>query len=90
MLVDFRENHSCEDLVNILGLISEQTDEWNTTMYVTFIDFKKALDSIRQKYLWHVLQQYGIPEKKEIYCKLLQYTVQCNKRVFVSNTYFSQ
>ena len=30
---------------------------------MTFIDFKKALDSINRETIWKILRHYGIPEK---------------------------
>jgi hypothetical protein len=59
----FRQNRYCIDLVNTLRIILEQASEWNTILCVSFIDFEKAFDFIKKKYLWHVLQQCGIPDK---------------------------
>ena len=41
----------------------EQTLEWNTGLYMVFMDFEKAFDSIDQEVLWKILRHYGIPEK---------------------------
>jgi len=35
----------------------------NTIVYVYFIDFEKAFDFIKRKYLLRVLRQYRIPNK---------------------------
>jgi hypothetical protein len=32
-------------------------------MYLTFIDFKKAFDSVNRRVMWSTLQVYGIPVK---------------------------
>ncbi|KAI0213038.1 hypothetical protein LSAT2_001968, partial [Lamellibrachia satsuma] len=30
---------------------------------VTFVDFKKAFDSVHQESLWKIMERYGIPRK---------------------------
>jgi hypothetical protein len=32
-------------------------------LYVTFIDFEKAFDSVKREVMWLTLQEYGIPRK---------------------------
>ena len=41
----------------------EQTLEWNTELYMVFVDFEKAFDSIDREVLWKMLRHYGVPEK---------------------------
>ena len=41
----------------------EQTLEWNTGLYLVFVDFGKAFDSLDREVLWVILRHYGIPEK---------------------------
>ena len=41
----------------------EQTPEWNTGLYMVFVDFEKAFDSVDREVLWKNLQHYGVPEK---------------------------
>ena len=41
----------------------EQSIEWQSSLYVNFIDFEKAFDSINSEVLWRLLQYYGIPVK---------------------------
>jgi hypothetical protein len=60
------------DLINTVRIILEQNHKWNSALYATFVDSEKAFDSLKRRYLWKVLQQYGIPEKilnliKEMY-----------------------
>lgn len=41
----------------------EQTLEWNTGLYLFFVDFEKSFDPVDWEVLWKILQHYGIPEK---------------------------
>ena len=41
----------------------EQSLEWNSPLYITFVDFEKAFDSVDRTTLWTLLAHYGIPEK---------------------------
>ena len=59
----FRRNRSTVDQIFILWNILEQANEWNATMYIHFIDFEKAFDSIHRESLWHIMREYGIPVK---------------------------
>ena len=59
----FRKNRSCTDHIATLRIIAEQSLEWNSSLYITFIDFEKAFDSVDHNTLWKILRHYGIPEK---------------------------
>lgn len=59
----FRSARSCVDLINTLRILLEQSKEFQTTLYLTFVDFEKAFDTVKHQVLWHVLQEYGIPGK---------------------------
>ena len=37
--------------------------EWNTALYMVFVDFEKAFDSLAREVLWKILRHYGVPEK---------------------------
>ena len=41
----------------------EESREWNKKMYLLFIDFEKAFDSIDRDTLWKILNYYGVPDK---------------------------
>ena len=47
----------------VLRNIIEQANEWQTTLYLGFVDFEKAFDSIHRDSLWIIMRKYGIPEK---------------------------
>ncbi|KAL1445995.1 hypothetical protein WDU94_003677 [Cyamophila willieti] len=59
----FRKDCSCVDLINTLRIILEQSTEFQTPLYLTFIDFEKAFDSIDRRVIWSVLKEYGVPQK---------------------------
>ena len=43
--------------------IFEQCTEWQRQLYINFVDFQKAFDSINRKSLWRILRAYGIPKE---------------------------
>ena len=59
----FRQNRSCTDQIATLRIIVEQSLEWNSPLYVNFIDYEKAFDSVDRETLWKLLRHYGIPKK---------------------------
>ena len=36
---------------------------WNSSLYVNFVDYEKAFDSVDRETLWKVLRHYGVPKK---------------------------
>ena len=54
---------SSEDQIVILRIILEQSLEWQSPVYIKFIDFKKAFDMINRSTMWRIMRQYGIPLK---------------------------
>ena len=56
----FRKGKSCSDHIFTLRQILEQSKEWNTTLYATFIDLE---NSVHHESLWRILRHYGIPSK---------------------------
>ena len=48
----FRKERSCIDQKTTLRIIIEQSLEWNASLYVTFVGFEKAFDSLDRKALW--------------------------------------
>ncbi len=59
----FRKNNSCTDHIATLRIIVKQCIEWQSSLFINYIDFKKAFDSLDRNILWKLLQHYGIPTK---------------------------
>ena len=59
----FRPGRSCTDQIFVLRTIIEQSIEWNSSLYLNFIDFEKAFDSVHHCTLWRILKLYGFPDK---------------------------
>ena len=43
-------------------MIIEQSLEWNSSLYVNFVDYEKAFHSVDRETLWKLLHFYGIPK----------------------------
>ena len=58
----FRPGRSCAQQIHILRRIMEGFQEYQLPLTVTFVDFKKAFDSINRSMMFSVLRNYGIPQ----------------------------
>ena len=76
----FTPGKSTTDQAAALRIIIEQVEEWNSTVYMNFIDFLKAFDSLDRKSMFKLLAHYGVPEKivrmiqciyKDFKCKVI-------------------
>ena len=59
----FRKERSCTDQIATLGIIVEQSIEWQSPLYTCFVDFEKAFDSVDREAIWNILLHYGVPSK---------------------------
>ncbi|VDP28000.1 unnamed protein product [Schistosoma curassoni] len=59
----FRWDRSCTDRIATLRIIVEQLIEWNSSLYINFIDYEKAFNSVDRRTSWKLLRHYGVPEK---------------------------
>ena len=57
----FRKNKTCMDQIATLRIIVEQSLEWNSSLYINFIDYEKAFDSVDWGTLCKLLRHYGRP-----------------------------
>ncbi|VDO56728.1 unnamed protein product [Schistosoma margrebowiei] len=71
---------SCTDQIATPRIIVEQSIEWNSSLYINFIDYEKAFDSMDRTTLWKLLRHYGVPQKivniiqnsyDGLYCKIV-------------------
>ena len=56
----FRRGRGTVEQIFILRNIIEQVIEWNANLYVCFVDFEKAFDSIDRGILGGIIGEYGI------------------------------
>lgn len=59
----YRKGRRTTEQIFILRNIIELANEWQASLYINFVDFEKAFDSIHRESLWLIMQKYGIPDK---------------------------
>ena len=57
-----RGRGTTEQVFTLRNMI-EQVNEWQATLYLNFIDFEKAFDSVHRESMWIIMRKYGIPDK---------------------------
>ena len=57
----FRSCRCCVDMVFVIRQLIEKTIEHDSSLYILFVDLKKAYDSIPRDCLWRVLEKLGVP-----------------------------
>jgi hypothetical protein len=50
-----RKDRSCTDQIATLRIIAKQSLEWNSSLYINFVVFRKAFDSLRYDTMWQLL-----------------------------------
>jgi hypothetical protein len=65
----FRPNRSCIDQISTLRIIIEQSLEFQSPLYLLFVDYQKAFDSMDKRWIWKALEERGLPNK---FIKLIQ------------------
>ena len=65
----FSQDRSFTDQIATLRITVEQSIEWNSSLYVNFVDYEKAFDSLDREALWKILLHYGVPMKLVIMIK---------------------
>ena len=51
------------DIIFCLRQLQEKCIEQNRPLYIVFVDFSKAFDTVGRTGLWQLLRKYGCPEK---------------------------
>ena len=74
----FRRGRGTRELTFTLRNIIEQSLEWNASLYMVFIDYMKAFDSIHQETLWKIMKLYGVPSKFIRLVKMFYTDVKCS------------
>ena len=59
----YRQGRNTTEQIFVLRNIIEQVIERNSNLYICFVDFEKAFDSVHRETLWKLLKIYGIPDK---------------------------
>ena len=73
----FRKGRRCTDQIFTLRNIIEQCTEWQRQLYINFVDFEKAFDSIHRESLWRILRAYGIPQQIVLVIKSFYNSFKC-------------
>ena len=50
-------------MIFVARQLVEKAREHGESLYVLFVDLRKAYDSVPRQALWKVLEKYGVPEK---------------------------
>ena len=58
----FRSRRETTEQVFILCNILEQGNECQAPLYIHFVGFEKAFDSVHRSSLWVIMKQYGIQQ----------------------------
>ena len=56
----FRRGQSCVDMIFVARQLIEKTREHEDSLFVMFVDLKKAYDSVPRNALWTVLAKCGM------------------------------
>ena len=59
----FRKGRGCADMIFDAKQLVEKAREHGESLYVLFVELRKAYDSVPRQALWKVLEKYGVPEK---------------------------
>jgi len=59
----FRHNRSCIDQINTLRVIIEQSVEFQSPLYMLFVDYQRAFDSLSRAWIWDELKALGTSQQ---------------------------
>ena len=59
----FRKGRGCSDHILVLRRIIEQCEEWQRSLFLNFVDYRRGLDCIHCPSMWRIVALHGIPGK---------------------------
>ena len=59
----FRKGHGCVGMIFVARQLVKKAREHNDTLYMFFVDNKKAYDSVPRGALWKILEKCGVPPR---------------------------
>ena len=74
----FRSGRSTMDMVFCLRRVQEKCIEQSMPLYIVFMDFSKAFDTVSRQGLWQVLKKHGCTEKLVSLIEALHTGMQAN------------
>jgi sorting nexin-29 len=69
----FRNNTATTDNIFVICQMFEKCHEYNIELYILYIDFKQAFDTVNRQIMLQRLQETGIPNK---FIRLIKMTIQ--------------
>ena len=58
----FRKSRGCTDMIFVVRQLVETSWEHNSKAFFTFVDLKKAYESVPREAMWLALSKLGIPD----------------------------
>lgn len=77
----FRRGRGCCDMIFVARQLLEKAREHNDSLFVLFVDLRKAYDSVPREALWQVLERCGVPPRMLSVVKSLHQGMQAEVRV---------
>ena len=59
----YRRGYSTIDHIHSIAQVLEKTTEYNIPLYMAFVDYEKAFDSIQHRAVFETLRKHGVQEK---------------------------
>ena len=84
----FRRGCSCSEQIFTLRNIIEQCIEYQRPLFINFIDYQKAFDSVHRESLWHIARSHGTPQQYVNIFKKLYLNSSCCVRTDNGTTNF--
>ena len=80
----FRRGRGCCDMIFVARQLLEKAREHQDSLFVLFVDLKKAYDSVPREALWQVLERCGVPPRMLKIVKSFHVGMQAEVRVGAS------